>query len=288
MKLRDIIEKQGKSISFEFFPPKDEAAEKRLLGIITKLERLKPDLVSVTYGAGGSTSKSTRRLVQRIKTETSLNPMPHLTCVDQSSEELRAILEDYQDIGIDNVLALRGDPPQGTNTFVAPRGGFCYASNLVSLAATFHAFSIGVACYPEKHVEAPDRETDLKYTKMKIDAGADFAMTQMFFENRYFYDYVDGAKRIGIGVPIIPGIMPIFDVNRIGEFCVKCGATLPESAVKRLRGASSDEAKRIGREIAVEQVADLISHGVRSFHFYTMNQADAVTEIFFGAGLDKL
>ena len=288
MKLHEIIKKQGKSISFEFFPPKDEAGEKKLYGAIRKLESLKPDLVSVTYGAGGSTSKNTRRLIQWIKTETSLNPMPHLTCVDQSSEELKAILGDYRNMGIENVLALRGDPPQGTTEFVTPRGGFCYASNLVAMAAAFKAFSIGVACYPEKHIEAPDGETDLKYTKAKIDAGASFAMTQMFFDNRYFYDFLGRAGKIGITVPIIPGIMPIFDINRIGEFCVKCGATLPDSAVKRLQRAAPDEAKRIGRQIAIEQVKDLIGHGVRSFHFYTMNQAEAVTEIFFGAGMDKL
>ena len=288
MKLHEIIKKQGKSISFEFFPPKDEAGEQRLFGVIKKLEALKPDLVSVTYGAGGSTSKSTRSLVNRIKTETPLNTMPHLTCVDQSNEELKAILADYRGMGIENVLALRGDPPQGTTQFVAPKDGFCYAKNLVELAAGFKSFSIGVACYPEGHLEAPSKERDLAYTKEKIDAGAHFAITQMFFDNRYYYDYVERARKIGITVPIIPGIMPIFDVKRIGEFCVRCGATLPAGIVKRWEAASPEDAKRIGQEYAVEQVADLVKNGVRSFHFYTMNQADAVTNIYRGAGLDRL
>ncbi len=288
MKLSDIIEKKGKSISFEFFPPKDEAAEKRLFGVIRRLESLKPDLVSVTYGAGGSTSKGTRKLVSWIKSETSLNPMPHLTCVDQSSEELKAILEDYRRMGVDNVLALRGDPPQGTTQFTAPKDGFCYAVNLVTLAANVGGFSIGVACYPEGHVESRDKESDLRYTKLKIDAGASFAVTQMFFDNRYFYDFVERARKIGIDVPIIPGIMPIFDLGRISEFCTKCGALLPEAAVRRLQGVSPEDAKRIGRDIAVEQVADLVSHGVRSFHFYTMNQAETVRDIYTRAGLDRL
>ncbi len=288
MKLHEIIKKNGKSVSFEFFPPRDDVAEKRLFGVIKKLESLKPDLVSVTYGAGGSTSKNTRKLVEWIKTETSLIPMPHLTCVDQSQEELKAILDDYQRMGIEHVLALRGDPPQGSKTFVAPKEGFCYAINLVTMAAKKDSFSIGVACYPEGHVESTDKESDLKVTKLKIDAGAHFAITQMFFDNQKFYKFLDRAMKIGIKVPIIPGIMPIFDLGRIGEFCVKCGATLPEEAVKRLQGASPEDARRIGRDIAVEQVHDLVKHGVRSFHFYTMNQAEAVSDIYMRAGLDKL
>lgn len=288
MKLHEIIQKNGKSVSFEFFPPKDDVAEKRLFNVIKKLEGLKPDLVSVTYGAGGSTSKNTRRLVEWIKTETSLNPMPHLTCVDQSSDELKTILDDYQKMGIEHVLALRGDPPQGSNTFVGRNDGFCYAINLVMMAARIGAFSIGVACYPEGHLESPDKQLDLEYTKLKIDAGAHFAITQMFFDNRHFYDFVDRARGKGISVPIIPGIMPIFDLGRIGEFCVKCGATLPEAAVKRLQGASPEDARRIGRDIAVEQVMDLVKHGIRSFHFYTMNQSEAISDIYLRAGLDKL
>jgi len=288
VKLHEIIRQQGKSVSFEFFPPKDENAEKRLFGVVKKLESLKPDLVSVTYGAGGGTGKNTRRLVQWIKDETSLNPMPHLTCVDQSNDELKAILEDYRRMGVEHVLALRGDPPQGTPQFATPKDGSCYASNLVTLAAGFDAFSIGVACYPEGHLESPNLEQDLYYTRLKIDAGAHFAITQMFFDNRFYYAFVEKARQIGIKVPIIPGIMPILDIKRIGEFCVKCGATLPEAAVKRMEGASPEEAKRIGREITIEQVADLVKNGVRSFHFYTMNQSEPVIDIYRGAGLDRL
>ena len=180
MKIHEIIKKQGKSISFEFFPPKDQAGEDKLLHVIKKLEALRPDFVSVTYGAGGGTGKNTMSLIKRIKEGTSLNPMPHLTCIDQSKEELRVILDNYRLMGVDNVLALRGDPPKGQVEFVAPQDGFCYARDLVELAATFHSFSIGVACYPEGHIESPNLDRDLFYTKQKIDTGAHFAMTQMF------------------------------------------------------------------------------------------------------------
>jgi methylenetetrahydrofolate reductase (NADPH) len=280
MKIHEIIKKQGKSISFEFFPPKDQVGENKLFAAIKKLDALGPDFVSVTYGAGGGTGKNTMSLVKRIKEETLLNPMPHLTCVDQSKEELKTILDNYRLAGIDNVLALRGDPPKGQITFVAPKDGFCYAKDLVDLAAAFHFFSIGVACYPEGHIESPNQEMDLFYTKLKIDAGAHFAITQMFFENHFYYDFLEKAVKIGINVPIIPGIMPIFDIKRIGAFCQNCGATLPKSLVARMENASPEDAKRIGREFAIEQCADLIKHGIRYFHFYTMNQSEAVIDIF--------
>jgi methylenetetrahydrofolate reductase (NADPH) len=288
MKIHEIIKNQGKSISFEFFPPKDQIGEDKLLPVIQRLEGLGPDFVSVTYGAGGGTGKNTTSLIKRIKEETSLNPMPHLTCIDQSKEELRAILGNYRLMGVDNVLALRGDPPQGQVAFVAPKDGFCYAKDLVELAATFHSFSIGVACYPEGHIESPNLDRDLFYTKQKIDAGAHFALTQMFFENRFYYDFLEWAEKIGINVPIIPGIMPIFDIKRIGAFCQNCGATIPDALVTRMGNASPDDARRIGREFATEQCADLIDHGIRYFHFYSMNQAEAVIDIFRSLKLDIL
>lgn len=288
MRIDEIIKKKGKSISFEFFPPKDQAGEDKLLAVIKRLEALRPDFVSVTYGAGGGFGKNTTSLIRRIREGTSLNPMPHLTCIDQSKEELRTILDNYRLMGVDNVLALRGDPPKGQIAFVAPKDGFCYAKDLVDLAATFHPFSIGVACYPEGHVESPSREMDLFYTKQKIDAGAHFAMTQMFFENHFYYDFLERAGKIGITVPIIPGIMPIFDIKRIRVFCQNCGATIPDALVTRMEKASPEDAKRIGREFAAEQCADLIEHGIRYFHFYTMNQAEAVIDIFRSLKLDEL
>ncbi len=288
MKIGDIIKERGSSLSFEFFPPKDEAGEARLFQAIAKLEALSPTFVSVTYGAGGGTMKNTGNVIGRIKRETPLTPMPHLTCVDQSKGELRKILEGYKGQGIDDVLALRGDPPKGTGKFVAPKDGFCYAIDMVTLAVDVGGFSIGVAVYPEGHPESPSLEMDMYYTKQKIDAGADFAITQMFFDNSYFYQFLERAEKAGITIPIIPGIMPIGDLARIQKFSQMCGATLPGRIVRRLEKAGADEAGKVGLEVATEQCADLLEHGVRYFHFYTLNQAEAVSQIVANLGLESL
>jgi methylenetetrahydrofolate reductase (NADPH) len=290
MKIGDMIREHGSSLSFEFFPPKDERGEAELFHTITNLEPFRPTFVSVTYGAGGGTLKNTRHVVLRIKQETALSPMPHLTCVDQNEGELRKILEDYKEHGIDNVLALRGDPPKGTGKFVPPKNGFCYAIDLVKLAVSVSGYSIGVAVYPEGHAESPSLEMDIHYTKQKIDAGADFAITQMFFDNRFFYEFLERAKKADIRIPVIPGILPITDIDRVNKFCQKCGATIPDYIVQRFRqaGASTEEARKIGIEVTTEQCADLLKNGIRYFHFYTLNQSDAVTEIINTLALDRL
>jgi methylenetetrahydrofolate reductase (NADPH) len=288
MKIGKVIKERGSSLSFEFFPPKDEAGETRLFQTVAKLEKLSPTFVSVTYGAGGGTMKNTSLVIRRIKQETSLSPMPHLTCVDQSAGELKQILEDYKKGGINNVLALRGDPPRGTDKFTAPKDGFCYAIDLVKLAVLVDGFSIGVAVYPEGHIEAPSLEKDMFYTKKKIDAGADFAITQMFFDNRYFYDFMERAEKAGITIPILAGIMPITDLERIRRFSKMCGATLPDKIVRRLEKAGPDEAAKVGVELATEQCADLLGHGLRYFHFYTLNRAEAVSQIVANLGLKPL
>ncbi len=287
MKLGDLIKEQGKSLSFEFFPPKDEIGEAQLFETVSKLESLNPTFVSITYGAGGSTSKNTKHTVLRIKQETSLIPMPHLTCVDQNKNELRKILEDYKKHGIENVLAIRGDPPKGAEKFTPPKDGFCYAIDLVTLCASVGGYSIGVAVYPEGHIESTSLEMDMFHTKQKIDAGADFAITQMFFDNRFFYDFLDRAKKANIHIPIIPGIMPIMDIDRIRKFSRQCGAALPEHIIQRFERASSssEEIRRIGIDLATEQCADLLKNGVRYFHFYTLNRSEAVTQIVNNLGL---
>ncbi|MBI2850934.1 MAG: methylenetetrahydrofolate reductase [NAD(P)H] [Chloroflexi bacterium] len=289
MKIGQTIKEKESSLSFEFFPPKDEKGEARLFQTIAKLKALNPTFVSVTYGAGGGTRKNTRQIVVRIQSEMSLTPMPHLTCIGQSREELKAILEDYQRLGIENVLALRGDPPEGTEKFTAPEEGFCYGRDLVHLAASLSAFSIGVAVYPEGHCESPNLETDMYYTKQKIDAGADFAITQMFFENRYFYDFIERATRAGIAIPIIAGIIPITDIAKIIKFGQKCGANIPARIIERFEKISSaSEASKVGIELATQQCADLLDSGIRYFHFYTLNQADEVTQIVTNLGLQNL
>jgi methylenetetrahydrofolate reductase (NADPH) len=289
MKIGDMIREHGSSLSFEFFPPKDETGEVQLFQTMGKLEPFSPTFVSVTYGAGGGTLKNTRNVVLRIKQETSLAPMPHLTCVDQNKGELRRILGDYKDHGIENVLALRGDPPKGTEKFIRPKNGFCYAIDLVKLTVSAGGYSIGVAVYPEGHIESPSLEMDIRYTKQKIDAGADFAITQMFFDNRFFYKFLDRVEKAGIHIPIIPGIMPITDIDRTNKFCQKCGATVPGYIVRRFdKAASSEEARKIGIEVTTEQCADLLKNGIRYFHFYTLNQSEAVREIVSNLALYRL
>ena len=288
MKIGDIIKTRGSSLSFEFFPPKDAAAEARLFQTITKLKGYEPTFVSVTYGAGGGTLRNTRKVVMRIKGETSLTPMPHLTCVEQSQKDLDNILKEYKKQGVENILALRGDPPKGTDKFVAHPEGYCYAIDLVRLVVMVGGYSIGVAVYPEGHSEAPDLETDIYYTKQKIDAGADFAITQMFFDNRFFYNFMERAEKAGISIPIIPGIMPITDIEKIKKFSQMTGATLPKSIVGPMeKAATPEEARKLGMEFATRQCEDLRQNGVKYFHFYTMNQSRAVTEIVNNLGFTK-
>jgi len=285
MKIKELIAQQGKSISFEFFPPKTKEGEDQLFETIAKLESLNPNFVSVTYGAGGGTLKNTRNVVLRIKRETSLTPMPHLTCVDQDKDELRKILEDYRGQSIENVLALRGDPPKGTEEFIPPKNGFCYAIDLVKLTVSVGGYSIGVAVYPEGHIESPSLEMDMFYTKQKINAGADFAITQMFFDNHFFYDFVERAEKAGISIPIVPGIMPITDIEKIKRFSQMCGATLPASLVKRMQKVTSaDETHKFGIDFATRQCENLWRNGVRYFHFYTLNSSEMVTEILRNLG----
>jgi methylenetetrahydrofolate reductase (NADPH) len=290
MRIGQFIAERGRSLSLEFFPPKDKAAEDQLLKNIAKFKALNPTFVSVTYGAGGGTLKNTRHVILRILNETSLVPMPHLTCVDQDRNELKAILEDYMKFGVENVLALRGDPPKGVEKFIPPKNGFCYAKDLVQLAVSLSGFSISVAVYPEGHCESPNLEMDMYYTKQKIDAGADFAITQMFFDNSYFYDFLERAAKANIKIPIIPGIMAITDINRIKRFSQMCSATLPEHVIQRFgkAGSVAGDAKKIGVEVATEQCADLLEHGLRYFHFYTLNQSDAVLQVVNNLGLQNL
>ena len=285
MKIGDAIKARGASLSFEFFPPKTKEDEDQLFAAIARLKPLNPTFLSVTYGAGGGTLKNTREVVLRIRRETPLTPMPHLTCVDQDKGELKKILEDYREQGVENVLALRGDPPKGSKEFVTPKNGFCYAIDLVKLTVAIGGYSIGVAVYPEGHQESPSLEMDMLYTKQKIDAGADFALTQMFFDNHFFYDFMERVEKAGISIPVIPGIMPVTDIVKIKRFSQMSGATLPPSLVERMEKAkSADEARRSGIDFATRQCEDLWQNGVRYFHFYTLNRSETVAEIVRNLG----
>jgi len=290
VRIGELLKKRGKSLSFEFFPPKDDLGEVNLFESIHSLEGFNPTFVSVTYGAGGGTLKNTRHIAERIIEETSLNPMPHLTCINQSREELEAILNDYKVMGIDNILALRGDPSANKDGSPPVQKEKYFARDLVRWIESVGGYSIGVAVYPEGHGESPDLEKDMLYTKEKIDAGADFAITQMFFDNRFFYDFMERAEKVGIHIPVLAAIMPITDVNRIQQFCQRCGASLPDACIKRFgdKPLTKQEAIQIGIELASEQCADLMKNGVNYFHFYTLNRDESVAGIIRNLGLQKL
>jgi len=281
MKISQLIAKGKPLFSFEFFPPKDAAAEVALMDTIQQLRELKPDFVSVTYGAGGSTRTKTIDLVSRIKQEAGIESVAHLTCVGHSKAEIQAILKEISARGIENILALRGDPPKGETTFKAHPDGYRYASELAAAVAQNGQFCFGVAGYPEKHVEAASLEADLQHLKSKVDAGASFVTTQLFFHNGYYFDFVARARALGIQVPIIPGIMPITNVAQIQRFAKLCGAHIPSALSDELVGVQTDPeaVARIGIRHAAEQCRELLQKGAPGIHFYTLNRSYATREI---------
>ena len=267
--------------SFEFFPPKDDAVAAQLVDTINELKLLKPDFVSVTYGAGGSTRTKTLDLVTRIKNDVGIEAMAHLTCVGHSKTDVRAILKELSARGIDNILALRGDPPRGEKAFTPHPDGFHYANELAQEIASMNRFCFGVAGYPEKHPEAPSMEEDLKNLKRKVDAGASFVTTQLFFQNAHYFDFVSRARAIGIRVPIFPGIMPVTNYSQVQRFSALCGAILPQSLIHELEAAQSDThaVVRIGIQHAAQQCEELLHKGAPGIHFYTLNKSHATREI---------
>lgn len=281
MKIKAILEKVRPSFSFEFFPPKDSDGFEKLFTTIEQLESCQPTYVSVTFGAGGSTRTQTINLVGRIKSEIGLESMAHLTCVGSSQEELYSILDILQEKGLQNILALRGDPPQGHDKFEKPENGFAYANELVKFIRKHYDFCIGVAGYPEGHIECSDKKIDLENLKRKVDAGADFIVTQLFFDNRFYFDFVERARAIGINIPIIPGIMPILNVKQTQRFTKMCGATIPEALIKQLE-SSQDEpetVRKIGVEHATLQCEHLLQEDAPGIHFYTLNRSNATLKI---------
>jgi len=285
MKISELIAHREEGISFEFFPPKTRKGEEQLFDTLAKLRVLKPGFVSVTGGVGRGKWEGTRSVVKYIKEELSLVAMPHLTCISRGEDEIRAILQDYLKMGIKNLLALRGDLPEDISE-ADWHNGMCYAEDLVRVAVSYREFSVGVGVYPEGGIESPDLETDMYYTKRKIDTGADFGITQLFFDNRVFYDFMERAEKAGISIPILAGIMPIYDIEKILDFSQKCGATLPASIVGKMRNAASAaEAAKYSVEFTTRQCEDLRQNGVRFLHFYTLNRSEEVTAIVRNLGL---
>ncbi len=281
MKIREILKKRGKGISFEFFPPKSAEGKEGFMKVVNKLKQYDPLYVSVTYGAGGTTQDRTGNTLKWIKQETDLTVMSHLTCIGATKPAMDNLLDDYKANSIDNILALRGDPPKNVPDFDPAKGEFKYARELVEFVKKYNYFSIAVAVYPEGHQESPSIEKDMEYTKQKIDAGADFGITQMFFDNRYYYDFMDRAQKIGITIPILPGIMPITDCKKIMEFASFCNATVPGDIQKKMEPVldKPDEMRKIGIEYAIRQCEDLLKNGVKYLHFYTMNKSETASEI---------
>jgi methylenetetrahydrofolate reductase (NADPH) len=276
-----IAEKGGPVFSFEFFPPKSDAGE-RVLGVaLESLRQLGPDFVSVTYGAGGSSRTRTIELTKWIKQELGIEAMAHLSCVGSTREELREILDEISRAGIDNVLALRGDPPRGETDWAPHPGGLSYSTELAALIRTDYGACIGGACFPEVHPEAPDLAHDLRFLKEKIDNGVSFLITQMFFDNELYFRFVEEARGAGIEVPILPGVMPITDLRQIKTITGMCGATIPQDLLEALdwRAHDPDAVFALGVAHATLQCAELLARGAPGIHFYTLNRSHATRAI---------
>ena len=278
-----IARGDGPSFSFEFFPPKTEDGARNLETALAALSELDPTFVSVTYGAGGSPAQKVKTIdiVSHMKRDFGLEAMAHFTCVGATVADLRETLDLMRERGVENVLALRGDPPQGQTEWTATEGGLRYSRELIELIRDEYDFSIGAACFPEVHIHAADAESDLRYTKEKVDAGARFLITQLFFDNRFYYEFVERAREMGIDVPIVPGIMPITNAAQIAKITSMCGSCIPDrlQAELGLRADDPAAATDFGVAYATLQCADLLANGAPGIHFYTLNRSPATRAI---------
>ncbi|HEU4515010.1 MAG TPA: methylenetetrahydrofolate reductase [NAD(P)H] [Nocardioidaceae bacterium] len=281
--VRDLIDAGEKSFSFEFFPPKDEAGERQLWKALRELESLHPTFVSVTYGAGGSTRDRTVRVTHQIATDTSMTPLAHLTCVGHSRDELRNVIGSYADAGIRNILALRGDPAEGpTAPYVMHPEGLRYATELVEMVKSLGDFCVGVAAFPEGHPSAESLDADARVLAAKAKAGAEFAITQLFFRADDYFRLVDRVNALGVDIPIIPGIMPITNLAQIRRMTELSGAALPDEVVERVARYGDDAVavRSEGIAIATELCDTLLAGGAPGLHFYTLNRSKATREIY--------
>jgi methylenetetrahydrofolate reductase (NADPH) len=289
MRIDEILVAGRPVFSFEFFPPKTEAGERNLYAALAELKTLEPSFVSVTYGAGGSTRDKTIEIVKRIREKYGLEAMAHFTCVGATEEELRATLTEMQDAGIDNVLALRGDPPAGEDVWIKTDGGLEYSCELVALIADSYPFAIGAACFPETHIHAESPQADLEHLAEKVRAGVDFLITQMFFDNASYFEFIARARTAGIEVPIIPGIMPITRVGQIERMAEMSGAVIPADLRRELRARGEDPEAVLdfGVAYATLQCAELLAAGAPGIHFYTLNRSPATRAILSALKLAK-
>ena len=282
MRIDEIIASAQEPVfSFEFFPPKTEQGEANLRAALEALAPLRPDFASVTYGAGGSTRDRTLEVTRWLKQKLGIEAMAHLSCVGTTREELQQILDEVAQAGIENVLALRGDPPRGETEWKPHPGGLHYSTELAALIAARYPFSIGAACFPEVHPEARDLAHDLHFLGEKVASGVSFLITQLFFDNELYFEFVDDARGAGIEVPIIPGIMPITDVSQIKTITGMCGATIPAPLLEQLelRAEDPDAVLQLGVSYATLQCAELLARGAPGIHFYTLNRSPATRAI---------
>jgi methylenetetrahydrofolate reductase (NADPH) len=289
MRIDEILASGGPVFSFEFFPPKTDAGERNLYAALSELKTLEPSFVSVTYGAGGSTREKTIEIVKRIREEYGLEAMAHFTCVGATVPELRSTLDEMRGAGIDNVLALRGDPPAGQEVWTATEGGLEFSRELVELISGDYPFAIGAACFPETHIHASSPEDDLAHLAEKVSAGVDFLITQLFLDNAMYFDFVERARKAGIAVPIIPGVMPITKVGQIERMAKMCGSTIPQELHRELhaRGDDPEAVLDFGVAYATLQCAELLAAGAPGIHFYTLNRSPATRAILSALKLAK-
>jgi methylenetetrahydrofolate reductase (NADPH) len=281
MKISQILPVRRPFFSFEFFPPQTDEAVEALLETVKRLRILNPAFVSVTYGAGGATRTRTLAVAQRIKSELGIEVLAHLTCVGATQAEIHDVLRRLADAGIENIMALRGDPPKGQTDFLPTPGGFRYAAELIGMISREFDFDVGAAAYPEKHPEAADLATDVAHLAAKVRAGATFLVTQLFFDNEAYFSFVERARAAGIGVPIVPGIMPITNYEQIARMTKMCGATIPQRLLAELE-ARADEPQAItdlGVAFTTLQCADLLARGAPGIHFYTLNRSPATRAV---------
>jgi methylenetetrahydrofolate reductase (NADPH) len=284
MKIADCFGGLRPVFSFEFFPPKTEEGQNKLFATIEHLAELHPSYVSITYGAGGSTRDLTLDIAGRIKRETGIEPMAHLTCVGHTQDDLKQILDRLTEQGVENVLALRGDPPKGQDQFVKTEGGFGYANELMDFIRGQYPLCVGGACYPEGHPESHDLNSDVRHLVAKVDAGASFLVTQLFFDNALYFDFVRRVRAVGVSVPIVPGIMPVTNVSQLERFTQMCGASIPVKLRERLNKVRDDEqaVMAVGIEWALRQCQELLTAGAPGIHFYTLNRSLATRVIYMG------
>ena len=281
MRIDQLLGRNGPTFSFEFFPPKTDMGEENLRGALAELRDLDPSFVSVTYGAGGTTRGKTIEIVKRIKDEHGLEAMAHFTCVGATVAQLHETLDEMLGAGIDNVLALRGDPPSGQEQWRKTEGGLEYSRELVELIAADYPFAIGGACFPETHIHAVSPEEDLEHLAEKVAAGVQFLITQLFFDNALYFDFLERARSAGVNVPIIPGVMPITQVGQVERMAKLCGASIPDALRLELhaRGSDPEAVLDFGVAYATLQCAELLREGVPGVHFITLNRSPATRAI---------